>query len=986
MTSLNPNASTFIPRTKSRTDGLRVGQLNCQSAINKLDIIEDLLITSKLDILFLTETWFAPHHSSDQTSVNGYFHYRQDRSNSVQRRGGGTAVYIRNHLSTSTTRKSDLAFSPEIEYLGIQVKIDNSHLLLFTFYRPPWQSMDMFCTDLNKNLSHLVHSKSHPIIITGDFNAKLNAWCQTDKDSADGTKLQNVLDDLGLEQLVTDTPTRFSSTGQSSSLLDLVITDTAHLLSEFVVLPPVADHCPILFSISCSRQPKPSYNRTFRDYSSIDYQHMRHYVSSLPLLECMEGATTPDSAWSVWHSYLFSAIQMFAPLKCTTIRTKKPKQKPWFNSHLHKQRKTRDRLFKAAKMNDDPTSWILYRFARNSFTSSLRAAKKRYHNELGAQLQHAHRSSFWWNKVKQLCNLSREQLDIPDIIDRNGRTATGEADKSDVFCEYFASQCQQQQQSHKPDQTTHTLDDADKFELAEVTPDDVKNSIRNLSAGKSSGGDIPNRVLLQLRHVISESLANLFNLSIRTAIFPNSWKIATVIPILKINKPQNSYDSYRPISLLPAVGKLMDHLVHKQLFNFINDNEIIHPCQYGFMRNKSTVDQLLSLTASASLSMDANLPYDMIFLDFTKAFDRVSHAELLFQLNKFVLPSSVNWISSYLSNRQMQVRVGHHLSQLQPLSAGVPQGSHLGPILFNLYINSLHTTIKFSLTHIFADDTTISRKRLGSLIPLQADISACANWALSIGGAFNASKSYHLTISRACNPPSSSYIPLYLGPADIPEVQCHKHLGVTFVSTLQWSHHTNDVIKKFRQRVFLLCQMISHLPDKIILAVYRSFVLPVAEYACPVWGVTLSAHHALTLERLQAKIARRLLYLRSDVSIDWKTPKEILFSLVPLQSLQWRRHIQFLCTLHATIIYNPQCLNNFHITLSPSARRPRYLLYNHKFGSYSSKHFLFLCLPAWNSLSCDLRTIDSKKAFRIAVMNHFAASQFSLAGIPIFAS
>jgi len=102
----------------------------------------------------------------------------------------------------------------------------------------------------------------------------------------------------------------------------------------------------------------------------------------------------------------------------------------------------------------------------------------------------------------------------------------------------------------------------------------------------------------------------------------------------------------------------MDHLVHKQLFNFINDNEIIHPCQYGFMRNKSTVDQLLSLTASASLSMDANLPYDMIFLDFTKAFDRVSHAELLFQLNKFVLPSSVNWISSYLSNRQMQVRVG----------------------------------------------------------------------------------------------------------------------------------------------------------------------------------------------------------------------------------------------------------------------------------------------------------------------------------------
>jgi len=248
--------------------------------------------------------------------------------------------------------------------------------------------------------------RSHLIIITGDFNAKLNAWCKTDKNSADGTKLQNVLDDLGLEQLVRETPTRFSSTGQTSSLLDLIITDSAHILSDVVTLPPVADHCPVLVSISCSRQPKQTQTHSYRDYSSIDYRQMRHYVSSLPLLECMDGATTPDSAWTVWHSCLSSAIQLFAPIRHSTAHTPKSTHKPWFSSQLHKQRKIRDRLFKAAKATDHPQGWILYRFARNSFTSSLRAAKKRYHNQLGMQLQRAHRSSFWWDKVKRLCNLS----------------------------------------------------------------------------------------------------------------------------------------------------------------------------------------------------------------------------------------------------------------------------------------------------------------------------------------------------------------------------------------------------------------------------------------------------------------------------------------------------------------------------------------------------------------------------------------------------
>ena len=149
---------------------------------------------------------------------------------------------------------------------------------------------------------------------------------------------------------------------------------------------------------------------------------------------------------------------------------------------------------------------------------------------------------------------------------------------------------------------------------------------------------------------------------------------------------------------LPAIAKILDAIIAEHLTSFLNRQGLITDHQYGFVSCKSTLEQLIVLSSRVAKALDKRTDYNTLFLDFAKAFDKVPHTVLLRQLATIISPEAVSWLTNYLRDRSFCAKVLSVKSPTHPVSAGVPQGSHLGPILFILYINALPRTISSDVT------------------------------------------------------------------------------------------------------------------------------------------------------------------------------------------------------------------------------------------------------------------------------------------------
>ena len=372
---------------------------------------------------------------------------------------------------------------------------------------------------------------------------------------------------------------------------------------------------------------------------------------------------------------------------------------------------------------------------------------------------------------------------------------------------------------------------------------------------------------------------------------PPGGYVLLVVPIYKQRGSTAEPQNYRPISLLNSVAKVLDSIVAHRFSRFLRNEDVIVSDQFGFVHGRSTVDQLIHLTASAAKSMDSSQEYYVVCLDFAKAFDRVPHSTLLALLQPLCNPTATTWFASYLEARKLQVKVGEDLSPLAPSSAGVPQGSHLGPILFLLYINTLPRSIpdgNRTETYLYADDTALGLSRPPAAEPqqLQPAVNMVMDWAATFGGRFNAAKSVRVVFGKL-DPAQTPAPALRVDAADLCPSTTHRHLGITLDPRVQT--HINSVTSNFRRRVVLLSYMSPNLTPALIARLYKGYVRPSIEYASPLWNNKLTAGNIDTLERLQARVARQYLHRRK---VPIPHGMENVFEAAEWESLAWRRHIR----------------------------------------------------------------------------------------------
>ena len=237
--------------------------------------------------------------------------------------------------------------------------------------------------------------------------------------------------------------------------------------------------------------------------------------------------------------------------------------------------------------------------------------------------------------------------------------------------------------------------------------------LNSLNTTKANGPDgISARMLKNTAPSITPSLTKLLNLSIQSGRFPEAWKLSSVVPIPKGNEHETP-SNYRPISLLSVTSKLLERHFHQLITDHLSDNHPLANTQWGFQPAKSTVTALLSTTYDWLEEMEAGRDICSVFLDLKKAFDTVPHQSLMEKLVRLNLnPFILQWLCSYLMNRQQKVVVGGEESETIPVISGVPQGSVLGPLLFLIYIDGV-TRIPLSEGSklvLYADDMLLYRR------------------------------------------------------------------------------------------------------------------------------------------------------------------------------------------------------------------------------------------------------------------------------------
>jgi len=561
----------------------------------------------------------------------------------------------------------------------------------------------------------------------------------------------------------------------------------------------------------------------------------------------------------------------------------------------------------------------------------------------------------WWKICKSEMGISNKSL-VPPLIS-NDEIVTDDQIKCEVLNEYFAAQCTKTVPKSSVDFLLNERlklrsDSLPVFNELIVCEADIIQVTNNININKSGGTDsISNVVLKRCGEQLSVPLCILFNKSLSDAYFPQSWKKADIYPVHK-KGDRSLCSNYRPISLLSPTSKVFERLVYNNLYVFCKNNNFLTPCNSGFKKCDSTVNQLVHLTHAIYNGLDNGDKIAAVFLDVAKAFDSVWHEGLLFKLERMGIRGKLlNWFRSYLSGRSQRVLLNGKLSKFLCIYFGVPQGSILGPLLFLIFLNDIVDDIE-SKIFLFADDTSLlnlSESWDTVQAKLNSDLLKLHKWSETWLISFNAIKTEYMlfsTKSILIDP-----IRLQLNGVILKRTEVHKHLGLVFNSSLTWSDHINNVCLRVSKRLGILYKFKYLLDRNILLNLYCTWIRPVIEY-CSSCYANLSVADSIRLEKLQ----RRAVLICTGAMPRTETDK--LLAEVGLPHLhERRRNAQIMLLYKILFKFTPYYLYNDLLDLGVLTSRSISRLCIPKCKSTKFKNSFFpLTVKYWNSLPNEIKS------------------------------
>jgi hypothetical protein len=829
---------------------------NADSISNKIDEFRLMVKNNRPHIIGVTE--FKPKNARydltiAELNVDGYKSF----TNSMIKDDGqrGCLLYISSELVANQV-EVEAEFKDSV-WAKIQL-VSTDSLVVGCVYRSPSNSKPANAA-LNRLLLQMANGPHSHLLIIGDFNYPAIDWihCSSTKmnENDDSNLFLEAVNDAFLFQHVTK-PTRCRVIN-TPSVLDLVFTNEEGMVRDLEICSPLgkSDHSVIYFSLACYTPVKVNTEKRFV-YDRGNYEGMRDEFANWDWSPLDDGMEVQEQ-WDMFSKNVLCSMDRHIPKKMIQPSKKK------FLTPL--DRKT------VAKIKKKHRAWARFIESRegqhynefckyrNQVRKLTRKARSCYEQDIANEAKSNPKK--FWSFAKNQTKTRDGVADLQRGEDPDTLTTT-DAEKAQALQEQFSSVF-----TREPDGAIPTLEDRVcdvPMQPFNVTADMVKQKLTKLKSSKSPGPDsISPRIYHELQNELAAPLAAIFNKSLETGKVPKQWKTADVSAIFKKGN-RKTPANYRPVSLTNIASKVMESIIRDHILDHMQSNNLLSKRQFGFVKGRSTVLQLLHVMEKWTDMLDQGDVVDAIYMDFAKAFDKVPHRRLIGKMRSYGITDQVlGWVTDFLQDRKQRVRVNGSYSEESDVLSGIPQGSVLGPTLFTLYINDLPDSISNEV-YLFADDTKIFRpiSSINDALSLQQDIDTCLNWSATWLLEFNKDKCKVLDISTR---PREQFMYEMQGKVLI-HSEVEKDLGVEVDRCLKFSQHICDKAKKANAIVAVIRRAFRNLNVKTFPMLFRGIVRPHLEYAAAVWNPHLKRDIKM-LENVQRRATKLVPGLR-DLSYE----------------------------------------------------------------------------------------------------------------------
>lgn len=901
---------------------------NIRSVSANLPQLEVLLarIGYDLDFIVLTECWLAvnPHIPH----LNGYLSYNSTNNNNQNE---GVVVYVKQTLSNI------LVETPSFSDANcILIKISNHTLIIAIYRSPSYKSISNFLDSLNSLISK--HSNFQNIVLVGDINIDI---IEEHLDE----RCPNYLELLAYHELLPahNFPTRVPTL----TCLDHLIVKSKRPSTAMVLDTFITDHAPIMLALSTNHKPitRP-VTKLVTDYASLSRD-----IENLDLTPVLTSNDTEFAATSLVNS-LTNCIDKNS--KLVTPSKRKSIIKPWITPGLLRCMRNRDKLHKKLKRN--PSNNILlttYKRYRNFLTTLLKKLKHLHEKQL--LINAGKNPKKIWESIRMITNSHKPHSSSEELLEI-GTPPLNSVNKINSYFSGVGETLAKKIPPPLPTSPSTTLPIWTKSLVINYTDEDeIMKLIDSLKDDTAMGWDnIPSSLIKKHKSKLTPAIVHICNLSIEHGVFPNVFKTALVYPIHKAGK-KDQMENYRPISILPALSKILERILNKRLIHYLEKNNLLSENQFGFRTGRSTSQAVDTLTSLITDALDSGQKCLTVYLDFAKAFDSVSIPRLLSKLEALgVRGTQLNLFRSYLTDRNQLVKIGPHVSADCPVHFGVPQGSILGPSLFLVYINDL-TNLKLVNGNVlsFADDTALVF--IGDSWPevfksAQLGLNRVNQWLAENILTLNTTKSSYMIYSmRNINLPSTGTHKIFshnfssplceslaCGCPALERVTTVKYLGVTIDSNMTFQQHISLLSSRVRKLIYIFKLLRPVADMKVLKMTYKALCQSIITYCITSWGGA-AVTNLITLERAQRAV------LKVSAFKPFRYPTSDLYNEWQVLTVRQLFILSTVLKFHSTLTYHPDILGrNNRLKLS----FPKYnTMFSNRFFGFIG-HFLYKNLNA----------------------------------------
>jgi len=924
----------------------------------RIPLIETFQATYDFDLFGVCESSLNTSIPNEAIFISGFSPdpFRADKLPNT--RNGGVCLYFREDLPIK--RRTDLELLTETIVAEVNLKRKKTFIIL-SYCHPNLSSIEFeeYTCALEKIYLLVRREKPSVVILTGDFNARSPLFWENDTETREGRVFNNFLLSNNLEELINE-PTHIRDDG-AQSCIDLICTDHANLFTETGVFPTLDVHSKhnivfgaLNFHVPCP----PPYKRKIWDYKSAKVQSIRKDLNETNWKNLFFNLNVNEMCL-VFSDRLMEILSKHIPNKIITLNDK---DAPWITPKLKTAIRRNTRVYrKWTKKGRNENDRENVRKCQNEVNKLIKNAKQSYYNKLGEKLCDPQiGAKSFWNAFKRISNRTR-QPNIPPIIVNDNHISNFKA-KANIFNDYFADQCKiLNNDSTLPEiayKTTASTDHVD------IPINKIINIINKMNPKKGGGHDGISISMLQL--CVSEvalPLQIIFQKCILTGKFPDHWKYANVQPVHKKSNRQ-IISNYRPISLLPICSKVLEKIVFDHVYSYLNNNKLLSKNQSGFRPGDSTIYQLISITTNIYESFEKYDETRAVFLDISKAFDKVWHKGIIHKLKcNGVSGNLLNFFENYLQNRKQRVVLNGIESNWENVSAGVPQGSVLGPLLFIIYINDLTDNISSDM-RLFADDSSLFTRVSGieeTHEKLVNDLETVTAWGYQWKMEFNPNinkQAIEVIFSAKQNKPIHPNIALN----DIPVARKEftKHIGMYLDNYLNFNKHIKEAILTAQKGLSLLKYLSKYVSRDVLNLSYKLYVRPHLDYGDVIYHNQRKDLMKL-LEQVQYKAA-------IIVSGCWQgTNRSKLYDELGWESLTDRRWARRMSTFYkikkgiapAYLSDHLPADNIIDISLRDRKSRAPFC----RTERYENSFFPY-CIKNWNTLDDSVKSLPSLLSFK----------------------